>query len=210
MQSTKIDLTWSGATDDQGISGYELRYTLGPNFPDNAWVSIPFISSTGSTGSYTHTITSFVDHKFSIRTRDTGSQYSDYQYLTVPLSPQTLISDGYVSSTGICRKISTYPIKLEPDMVPSNSRSSMYVKKIDGSVFDGDNKYWRIAYTNKESMVTTYHFCKISDLGQLIEISACSEEQIIKTVTISIYKSNTISEICTSGAAVEKELNYKI
>lgn len=195
-----ITLKWSGATDDYGIAGYELLYTLGPTFTDNAWVSIPFISSTGGTGSYTHTITTFVDHKFAIRTRDTSSQYSDYKYLTVPVSAKVLISDGYQSSLGVCKQTSTNPISLSP-MEPPHVNSS--VKNIDGSMFNGGGLYWKISYTDG-----TYYSCLVNISGLITSITSCSVVDIVKSVTISSEGFSLRSDICGSGVAVATTLYY--
>jgi len=193
-----INLKWSGATDDQGIAGYELYYTLGPTFVDNAWISIPFISSTSGTGSYTHTITTFVDHRFSIRTRDTSAKYSDYRYLTVQIGAQVLISDGYQSSLGVCKQTSTNPILLSPIGTP---QVNSLVKNIDNSIFNGNDMYWRIAYTDG-----TYYSCLVNTSGQITSFTPCSVVDIVKSVTISSDGFSLRSAIC--GSAVDTTLYY--
>jgi hypothetical protein len=205
MQSNKIDLTWSGATDSQGIAGYELYYCLGPIF--GSWISIPFISTTSGGGTYSHTITTFVDHKFAIRTMDTAGQYSIYKYLTVPISPQILISDGYDSSIGVCKRTSTNPILLT---APPSAYVSV-IKNIDNSIFDGGDKYWRLVYpyfsSIDDSVNTLYYNCKVNSDGLIVEIIPCDIQTIVNSLNISQgYSTNSI--LCSSSPTANPTNKY--
>lgn len=199
----KINLKWSGATDDQGIAGYDLYYTLGPAFDDNARISIPFISNTSGGGSYSHTITSFVDHKFAIRTMDTATQYSEYKYLTVLVSPQVLISSiGYSSAVGVCSYTSTNPIILTPSQIPT--AYSSYVNNMDNSVFNGTDMYWRIAYIDN-----TFYSCKINNVGLITNVALCSISLIVNSLFISTMGYSTVLGICNSIEVADTIMYYK-
>jgi len=90
---TPIILEWSNAFDiDNNISGYELSYKT-----TGSWVSLPFISSSLTTGSYSFTPTQQVTHLFRIRVRDSFGEVSSYKFYNYIISAEYQISDDYDS-----------------------------------------------------------------------------------------------------------------
>jgi hypothetical protein len=202
----EIKLSWSGATDDNGIAGYEISYTLGPVFNNISWINIPFISTNSGSGTYNHVINKYVDHKFRIRTMDTKNQYSDYIDLMVSIPSKFLISATANSTYNVCLDDAYLPIH---EIVLSDTEPfvNTIVSNIDTSVFDGELKYWKIISTQPDGSEVSYS-CKIDNIGKILIVSTCSLLDVVNTVNIS-SPYNTIPSICSYAVPDQGVKYYK-
>jgi hypothetical protein len=207
--SNIINLTWNGATDDNGISGYQIQWRTSTTSP---WSQPPILvnhntNSPGNTptsggGSYNHTITQVRDHTFRIRIIDSVGQFSAYKTITVSVDTSTILISSQGSQLGnnrVCT-LNTFnpinPILLKDNNVATTDTivdNLTFVKKDDGSVFDGELKFWRILLNN-----ISYR-CKIDTSGMIQSHVQCSSN--VKTFNISSqgYDSNiTNGPICVA------------
>lgn len=212
-----INLTWNGAVDDNGISGYQLQWRLSPNSP---WSTPPILinhnpnygpntSKTGG-GSYSHTPTQFVDHYFRIRIVDSVGQYSTYKEILVNVEKNDVLisaTSSLTNSSNVCISQTFNPVN-PIILIDTNNNSqnintisiNYLVKKTDNSVFNGLNRYWRILLLDNSSWN-----CLINTTGVITDVSSCLTTTI-KSELISLgFTSNT-----TSSLICEAELNYQI
>ena len=92
-----IKITWTGATDNVAILGYEVSWKLSYN---STWTIVPFITTSETFGSFTLPGVGFNNtYNFRVRTRDTAQNWStsyktvDFTYLDTvpPTAPTDLI-----------------------------------------------------------------------------------------------------------------------
>jgi len=205
--SNIINLTWNGATDDNGISGYQIQWRTSttspwsqpilvnhnPNSPGNNLIS--------GGGSYSHTITQVRDHTFRIRIIDSVGQFSGYKEISVPVDSSTILISSQGIALGnnlVCTSNALNPIN--PILLKDNgvitstiTDTLTFVKNVDDSTFDGQNRFWRILLN------TISYKCKIEPSGKIVSHEQCSSN--IRTFNISSqgYDSNiTNGQICVA------------
>lgn len=196
--SKTIRLNWDGATDDKGITAYELMYALAPGF--NVWQQAAIISTTQSTNvSYDFVTTNYVDHRFSIRAIDTIGQYSDYKYVTQTIAPvTTFISTNSSSTLGTCGNPTYTPsdiinIYSGASLIGNTDILSGNVVKTEGNlVFNGLGNNWNVLHYNKS------YNCTISTSGVITSVSACAI-LYAKSFKVSVGKSNS-TDACKETA----------
>ena len=195
-----LKLNWSGATDDIGITGYELQYSLAPDY--NNWTKLPIISTTNGNASYDFTIKKFISHRFSVRTIDTSGQYSDYKYTTFNIDYDSLISSkSNAEKFDIC---TLYEVEYVINIYSSIGSTSTIgktvtpligyiVKNYNKELFYGNNAYWKISHNN------ILYNCKISSTGSISEINTCTvvgNSTQISVTGFSVDSSGKIVDIC--------------
>jgi hypothetical protein len=188
----QILLNWDGASDDIGIKGYEIVYNIEGS---PTWNSVPMIYRSVAGGSYSFNVTTQLTHNFGIRTVDTSNQKSQYVYLTVPVTPNILISstalDDNNSACGLLTPSiiillfngvasfltsTTTPIINTYVQYPDDGSSSTII--FDGTI-SGSPKFWKILSNG------TYYSCKIDSTGKILSVANCSSLPIPKTLSIS-------------------------
>lgn len=206
--SNIINLTWDGATDDNGISGYQLQWRTNPTSPWSSIIYVPHNPNSPNTaisggGSYSHTITQLADHYFRIRIVDSVGQFSGYKQILAPVD-SNLILISHVSTTTSNLACSAHPLVPIDPIILRDSTDALtttiinfltFVKKSDNTVFDGQTKCWRILLSGIS------YSCKIEPSGRIIESVLCSSLlSNVKTESISFgYTSNTTSSaICSA------------
>jgi hypothetical protein len=201
-----INLTWDGATDDNGISGYQLQWTTSTAAPWSPIISVPhdptygLNTTTSGGGFYNHSATQLVDHIFRIRIVDSSGQYSGYKYITAGVNTDViLISNNYTTSASLACSVHPLvpinPILLNPlsslNLITPNAT---YVKQTDNSIFHGYDKYWRILLSGVE------YGCKVDPDGLVTEVTACSTiPNTLSYNTALISSGLTLTSVVTSG-----------
>lgn len=148
----KIDIIWSGATDDIGIKEYEISYTANinsgfwnlpikvqhdPNFKDNTTLL--------GGAQYQHTIKERSNHKFKVKTIDIIEQSSSYKYLDVFVDSQVLISStSSATNTNICTDIKFTPVDR---IIKSTARISKAYDSTSGDICNGEPDDILVYYT---------------------------------------------------------------
>ena len=181
--NSSILLSWSGASDDVSISGYELQYRIGPSL---FWQTPIYISSTYSGGVYDLPVTGRRDYTFRIRTKDSSGQYSDYKILPANISSD----DDYLRSLSggfynICPYITSIPIYFSLPLDQVNFYPVVaYNDFAKTEVFDGDDMNWTISKNNGSK-----YGVLIDTLGNVSNLGPCSV-----TVASNSYRSlNSVS-----------------
>ena len=206
--SNIINLTWNGATDDNGISGYQIQWRTLTTSPWSQPILVnhnpnsPGNTPTSGGGSYSHTITQLRDHTFRIRIIDSVGQFSAYKIIEVPVDNSTVLisSQGVTFGNNLVCTSNTFnpinPILLKDEFGATTNtieNFSTFVKRENGSVFDGELKFWRILLNNIS------YKCKINADGRIDSHEQC--ESNIRTFNISSqgYESNiTNGQICVA------------
>ena len=188
----QIQLNWASASDDIGIKGYEISYNIDGS---PTWNSLPMVYKSTGSGSYSFILTSQVDHNFAIRTVDTSNQKSEYIYLTVPVTPNILISltplDDNNSACGLLTP--TVIIELYNGTIGSLVATAIpvfgtYVQYPDdgtstnltfNGTVNGSIKFWKVLSNG------IYYSCKIDSTGKVINVVDCSSLPIPKKLYIS-------------------------
>jgi Ataxin-1 and HBP1 module (AXH) len=204
-----INLTWDGATDDTGIAGYEITYILGngTTYIDAGFV--PHIVGGSNTltsggGSYSHTITQFVNHTFRIRTKDVNGQYSGYftQQVSV-IEPSLRSFNSSLNTINSCSltdipNIPIYIGDLDINQMIVNNVSIMYTDSNFTLPFNGQARNWKIKHNNilYSVRVNTNGLIKFPTMCNSLEITY----QGIRTrdyITVS-SSANTYGPICNA------------
>jgi len=211
-----INLTWNGATDDNGISGYQIQWRLSTNSP---WSTPPIFVNHNPTygintvktggGSYSHTPTQYIDHYFRIRIVDSVGQYSPYKEIFVSVSSDSVLISATCStdSSIICLSHPFNPVN-PIILLDTNNNSATQVainyivRKTDNTTFNGFNRYWRILLLDGSSWN-----CRVSTLGLVSEVIPC-EISTIKSELISDGYSTNVSS--TTNLLCEASLYYPI
>jgi hypothetical protein len=206
--SNIINLTWNGATDDNGISGYQIQWRTLTTSPWSQPILVnhnpnsPGNTLTSGGGSYSHTITQVRNHTFRIRIIDSVGQFSAYKTIEVPVDNSTVLISSQGVTFGnnlVCTSNTFNPIN--PILLKDNNGATTdtiedlltYVKNIDNTTFDGQNQYWRILLN------TISYRCLINPIGRIGLHVQCSSN--VKTFSISSqgYDSNiTNGQICVA------------
>ena len=172
----EINLEWSNAFDiDNNISGYELSYKT-----TGSWISLPFITSSLTSGSYSFTPTQQVNHSFRIRVRDTFSAVSTYKYFNYTITAEYQISSEYYNNTfddlnndarDTCQIVSdptnTYT-NIYLSSAPPAIGVTVYTDEQQTNTYYGHNEYWII-----KSPSGLHYSCWIDDFGVIQEIYVC-------------------------------------
>ena len=171
---TPIILEWSNAFDvDNNISGYELSYKT-----TGSWISLPFISSSLTTGSYSFTPTQQVTHSFRIRIRDSFGEVSQYKYFNyaITTTPEYQISSVYLNTGSglieeacqiVIEPTNTYtPIYLSS--TPPDIGVTVYTDTPNTNTYYGHNEYWVI-----KSPSGLHYSCWIDDYGVIQDVYIC-------------------------------------
>ena len=212
-----INLTWDGATDDNGISGYQLQWTTSTATPWSPIISVPhdpnygLNTTTSGGGFYNHSATQLVDHIFRIRIVDSSGQYSDYKYITAGVNSDViLISNTSTTSASLACVAHTLvpinPILLEP-LSSSNLIvvNATYVKQTDSSIFHGYSKYWRILLSDVE------YGCKVEPNGLITEVVACSIIPNTLSYNSALISSGlTLTSVVTNGPVCNLNPNTSV
>ena len=166
--TTTIVLEWSNAFDiDNNIVGYELSYKT-----TGSWLSLPFISSTLTSGSYSFTPLQQITHSFRIRVRDSFGAVSVYKYFNYTFSAEYQISSdssnqGPVEAACQLTETSTFStiyLSSEPPAI----EVIVYTNSQYTNTYYGHNEYWLI-----KSPSGLYYSCLIDDDGIIQEIYIC-------------------------------------
>jgi len=217
--SNIINLTWNGATDDIGISAYQIQWRTSPTSP---WSQPPILvnhnpNSPGNTpksggGSYSHTITQLLNHTFRIRIIDSVGQFSGYKTVEVPVdsstilisSEGTLIGVNSVCSSSIFNPINPILLKNNNVITTTITNNLTFVKNTDNTTFNGQDKYWRILLNN-----ISYR-CLINIDGMIESNVQCSSN--IRTFNISQgYEVTSGYAICSAETSPpEKFINGQL
>ena len=211
--SNIINLTWNGATDDNGISGYQIQWRTLTTSPWSQPILVnhnpnsPGNTPTSGGGSYSHTITQLRDHTFRIRIIDSVGQFSAYKTVEVPVDTSTILisSQGVAFGNNLVCTSNTLnpinPILLKNNNVTANTivDDLTFVKNTDNSTFNGQSQFWRILFNNIS------YKCLINTLGMIESHVECSSN--VKTFNISSqgYDSNI-----TNGPICVADLNNTI
>jgi hypothetical protein len=212
--SNILNLTWDGATDDNGISGYQLQWRTSTELPWSPIISVAhdptygLNTTTSGGGFYNHSVTQLADHIFRVRIVDSESQYSlEYKYITASVNKSTVLISavGAPNAFSACGGKAGYePINpiLITGLQPQNVIviNVTCVKKVDNSVFDGQDKFWRILFSDTTQAIdgVVEYSCKIDDEGIIRLVSPCSSLQPnYTTVNISSGLSSISTSICS-------------
>ena len=216
--SNIINLTWNGATDDNGISGYQIQWRTSPTLP---WSQPPILvnhnpNSPGNTptsggGSYSHTITQLRNHTFRIRIIDSVGQFSAYKTVEVSVDSSTVLISNQGVGFGnnlVCTSNNLNPIN--PILLKNNgvtattiTNNLTFVKNTDNTTFNGQDQFWRILFNNIN------YKCLINTLGLIQTNVECSSN--IRTFNISQgYEVTSGYEICSAETITEKFINGQI
>jgi hypothetical protein len=209
--SKTIHLSWDGASDDKGITAYELMYALAPGF--NNWQQAAVISTTQSANiSYDFVTTNYVDHKFSIRTIDTIGQYSDYKYVTQTIAPvTTFISTTSSSILGTCGNPAYTPsdiinIYSGASLIGNTNILSGNIVKTEGNLtFNGYGRNWSVLHYDKS------YNCIINSSGNITSSISCSEPP---TIPVTPPPPPTFVEVSNvtigSGSSRTREQTFEV
>lgn len=218
--SNIINLTWDGATDDNGISGYQLQWRTNATSP---WSQPPILvnhnpNSPGNTpksggGSYSHTITQLLNHTFRIRIIDSVGQFSGYKTVEVAVDTSTILISSQGTLIGVNSVCSlsifnpTNPILLKNELgATTNTIENFltFVKNINNTTFNGQDKYWRILLNNIS------YKCLINADGRIESNVQCSSN--IRTYQISQgYEVTSGYDICSAETSPpEKFINGQL
>ena len=196
---TPIILEWSNAFDiDNNISGYELSYKT-----TGSWVSLPFIPSSQTSGSYSFTPTQQVTHLFRIRVRDSFGEVSSYKFYNYIISAEYQISSDYSNQGPVeaaCQltETSTFsPIYLSSE--PPAIGVIVYTDSQYINTYYGHNEYWLI-----KSPSGLYYSCLIDVYGVIQDIYLCGSN----SAQASGY--NTTTNIWTGRNAAEATCNLQL
>ena len=172
---TPIILEWSNAFDvDNNITGYELSYKT-----TGSWISLPFITSSQTSGSYSFTPTQQVTHSFRIRVRDSFSAVSSYKYFNYVISAEYQISSVYYNNTfdenndvrDTCQIVSD-PTNTYTDIYLSSAPPAIgvivYTDQQQTNDYFGHNEYWII-----KSPSGLHYSCWIDDFGVIQAVYLC-------------------------------------
>lgn len=213
-----IDLTWNGATDDNGISGYEIQWRLSSNSP---WSTPPIFinhdsnygtntSKTGG-GSYSHVPTQFVKHYFRIRIVDSVGQYSAYKEIEVNVDTNNVLISATYSNipSNVCISQTFNPINpiilldTNNDIVSTLplSLQSYTVKTINNTTFNGYNKFWRI------SISSSSWNCRVGVDGVIGLTIPCQ----VSTINSELISDGFLTTINTTNTLIcEAQLYYEV
>ena len=170
--SNIINLTWSGASDPEGlIKGYDLSYKIGSS---NTWFSVPLIETIDGGANYDVTITQQVTHVFRVRTVDTSNLVSDYIYFTYSITPVFQISStSNLASLSACSLANTNtPVYLSTAIPSINSyvySNSNLTTGFNGtrtsvtSITGTTPRSWKIG-----TPTNVYYSCTIDSTGKII------------------------------------------
>jgi hypothetical protein len=173
---TPIILEWSNAFDvDNNITGYELSYKT-----TGSWISLPFITSSQTSGSYSFTPTQQVTHSFRIRVRDSFSAVSSYKYFNYVISAEYQISSVYYNNSfdeinndarDTCQIVSE-PTNTYTDIYLSSAPPAVgvivYTDQQQTNDYFGHNEYWII-----KSPSGLHYSCWIDDFGVIQAVYLC-------------------------------------
>jgi len=204
--SNIINLTWNGATDDIGISGYQIQWRTSTTSPWSQPILVnhnpnsPGNTPTSGGGSYSHTITQVRDHTFRIRIIDSVGQFSAYKTIAVSVDTATIListRDSQINDDLVCGfpVINSILLKDNNGVATTTIINNLtFVKNFDNTTFNGQGRFWRILLNN-----ISYR-CKIDTSGKIESHVQCSSFNV-KTFNISSqgYDSNiTNGPICVA------------
>lgn len=208
-----INLTWDGATDDNGISAYQLQWRTSTTSPWSSIISVNhdpaygLNTATAGGGFYNHVATQLLDHFFRIRIVDSVGQYSGYKEIIAPVDSNVILISPINTTTGtlacsVHPLVPTDPIILVPSFTPNNNlpipANVTVVKHTDNSVFNGSNQWWRILTSGVN------YGCRIDTNGTILYSTICSSgggEFKSEFISSPGQTSNsTNSSICTQSA----------
>ena len=202
--SNIINLTWNGATDDIGISGYQIQWRTSTTSPWSQPILVnhnpnsPGNTPTSGGGSYSHTITQVRDHTFRIRIIDSVGQFSAYKTIAVSVDTATIListRNSQLNDNLVCGfpVINSILLKDNNGVTTTTIINNLtFVKNSDNTTFNGLGRFWRILLNN-----ISYR-CKIDTSGKIESHVQCSSFNV-KTFSISSqgYDSNiTNGPIC--------------
>lgn len=165
---TKINLIWSGASDDISIQGYEISYST-----DNInWTIIPFITSSLTSGDYMiNDLSGYTFYYIRIRVKDGNDNWSTYKettsttlfYQNVKLSSNSLsVLDvqsedcDFLDAPSVDKYLSNDVILLYEVVYNDYSGSTL---------FNGNNFYYKITPYGSQSL----NIVRISTQGVITE-----------------------------------------
>ena len=205
----QIKLYWNGATDDTGISGYQLQWRTSTTVPWSPVISIThdanYSGNTSQTGggSYSHSATQLVDHFFRIRIVDSSGQYSsEYKYITASVDANVILISkiGSNFSTFVCTANPLTPedqVLLSP--LPQNLivANVTYVKNTNNTTFNGSGKYWRILLSGAQ------YACKVELDGLITEVIDCELEGLGTVYHTEDISSTGVTTVVTNGSVCD-------
>lgn len=176
---TSIGLTFSGATDDYGISGYEISYALEPfEFDPNPPVWNSVVISTTQSNNVHYVITGLLpasNYFIRVRTKDSNNAYSGYHNVNngdviMTEQPYTYyISNTYVNDADVasCAIGTDYTYVFSDKLIGSiGNNDIIYTDNNFSSVYSGGGKYRTI---QDAIMSPTYiKNIKINNAGKVI------------------------------------------
>jgi len=215
--SNIINLTWNGATDDNGISGYQIQWRTSSTLP---WSQPPILvthnpnspnTPKSGGGSYSHTITQLRNHTFRIRIIDSVGQFSAYKTVEVSVDSSTVLISNQGVAFGnnlVCTSNTLNPIN--PILLKDNGVTATtitndltFVKNTDNTTFNGQGQFWRILFNNIN------YKCLINTSGMIQTNVPCSSN--IRTFNISQgYEVTSGYDICSAETITEKFINGQI
>lgn len=138
--SSSLLVSWSGASDDHGISGYELTYKVNSG---DFWLGPVFVETTLTGGIAELPVIGSInrDYTIRIRTKDDAGQYSDYK--TISNSVGYRRSETSVILGDACGLDTSIPIYLEGPL-PSSGDTLAYIDVDKIYTFNGLSQYWSI------------------------------------------------------------------
>lgn len=211
-----INLTWNGATDDNGINCYELQWRLSADSP---WSTPPILINHDSSyntntlttggGSYSHAPTQFVDHYFRIRIMDSVGQYSPYKeiFVSVDTSNVLISSTSSLSRKNVCISQTFNPIDsivlldTSSNIVSDNIAIGYIVRTINDTIFNGYGRFWRILLLDGSKWN-----CKISTLGVITQVIACE----LSNIKSELISDSFLSLSTTNSLVCEASLYYEV
>lgn len=176
---TSIGLTFSGATDDYGISGYEISYALEPfEFDPNPPVWNNVVISTTQSNNVYYLITGLLpasNYFIRVRTKDSNNAYSGYYNVNngdviMTEQPYTYyVSNTYVNDADVasCAIGTDYTYVFSDKLIGSiGNNDTIYTDNNFSSVYSGGSRYRAIQ--NAIVSPTYRKNIKISNVGKVI------------------------------------------
>lgn len=202
-----INLTWDGATDDNGIVAYELQWRLSQSAPWSSPIIVNHDPNYGTNtyksggGTYSHTPTQLLDHYFRIRTIDNVGQYSGYKEIIAPVDNNIILISpiGATLPTSVC--IAHPMVPTNPILLTTYNTITVnvtFVQNTDTTVFNGQNKYWRILLNS-----VSYN-CQINVLGKIVSVAPCVSDIKSEFISYGSVSNTTSSFLC------QQTLDYPI
>ncbi len=161
--TSSISLSWSGASDDNGIVGYEVQFRIG----SSPFWQTPIYVSTPLTGGVLDIpiIDSRRDYTFRIRTKDNAGQYSDYKIVS---PANSYLRSSTSSVTNACLIPTSVPIYLSLPIESIGLSTITAYSDTVLTVFNGGGQYWAISSTNG-----SIYSVLISTLGDVTISNSC-------------------------------------